>query len=640
VSIRVFITALVMLFAMPGRLEPGPPVATNGDGPLLYVFFATWCVPCRAELPAVEMLRRKYASQGLRVMLVSEDSPSSASEIPVFLARLDVNAPWVLDRDSALLEKYNPAANLPFVALLDGDSKLIFAQAGYESGDERILERWIQRALKSEKALPGQRKAGKKKAPPLELSSTNQALAVGRSSRFDPLEDSRLVAAAERFELSGKSGPFVARSRVDGAIVDDSRSGLGTDLRVERFSLDFEGEALRARVGDGYAMIGHGLSLSLRRIDPLGLDTTLRGGRARVQRGSTEVLLLAGTTNNQNLDPITFAVQDDVRDVLGGFQIRFNLNEALWLSPHAVVAHLPGASFSGRDVQQGQAGLAGQLKSPLLNLSFDGAAGLKSEGEGTPDLPWALWIAATGDWRRFSWLVDAKAYRLWELGRREENLLYHEPPTLERDDQQVPGNADALGPRTRLTLRIFPWLSAFSNLLGYRYTQDQTPAWRGHWAFHGYGGAQMEMKNGVVAQIQSGLRREMRPNGEFKLSLWHLDIDATSPIGRRLAISAKWNHRSETRQVFSGPRPFVRGLAILGLALPNIVTLSALYGYTTEISTQPVHHPGAELAFVLPKGGLLRFFAGRLTGGRVCVSGTCRQLPPFEGVRTDFVLRF
>jgi len=65
------------------------------------------------------------------------------------------------------------------------------------------------------------------------------------------------------------------------------------------------------------------------------------------------------------------------------------------------------------------------------------------------------------------------------------------------------------------------------------------------------------------------------------------------------------------------------------------------YAYSLD-GTDPVGggvawhvHGGA----VLPSLGEARLFAGRLAGGRVCVSGTCRDLPPFEGVRADLTIR-
>ena len=47
--------------------------------------------------------------------------------------------------------------------------------------------------------------------------------------------------------------------------------------RPERLYLDLDTRHVKLRAGDGYASLGHGMTLSLRRVDPLGTDTSLRG---------------------------------------------------------------------------------------------------------------------------------------------------------------------------------------------------------------------------------------------------------------------------------------------------------------------------------------------------------------------------
>ncbi len=59
----------------------------------VYVFFATWCVPCRVELPHVQRMHDRYKQRGVRVVLVSEDEPSTVKTVPSFLARYNVSVP-------------------------------------------------------------------------------------------------------------------------------------------------------------------------------------------------------------------------------------------------------------------------------------------------------------------------------------------------------------------------------------------------------------------------------------------------------------------------------------------------------------------------------------------------------------------
>ena len=52
---------------------------------VLLNFWATWCTPCREELPELEQLSRQYKDRGLVVLAVSIDDDSSAKHVPEFL---------------------------------------------------------------------------------------------------------------------------------------------------------------------------------------------------------------------------------------------------------------------------------------------------------------------------------------------------------------------------------------------------------------------------------------------------------------------------------------------------------------------------------------------------------------------------
>ena len=75
---------------------------------------------------------------------------------------------------------------------------------------------------------------------------------------------------------------------------------------------------MRLRVGDSYAAFGHGVTLSLRMVDPLGVDTALRGGRLDMKIGGADATLLGGLVNTQNIDPIErwhIEIEYDQREV-------------------------------------------------------------------------------------------------------------------------------------------------------------------------------------------------------------------------------------------------------------------------------------------------------------------------------------
>jgi thiol-disulfide isomerase/thioredoxin len=71
----------------------------GGDTLTVYNFWATWCRPCVAELPAFERLGEEYRDRPVRVVLVSLDFVSEREKTLIpFLQKKDIRSPvWLLD---------------------------------------------------------------------------------------------------------------------------------------------------------------------------------------------------------------------------------------------------------------------------------------------------------------------------------------------------------------------------------------------------------------------------------------------------------------------------------------------------------------------------------------------------------------
>lgn len=67
------------------------------DGPVLVNVWATWCVPCREEMPALQLLHEELGPQGLTVVAVSIDGAGGAADIRRFLDDYGITFPIVHD---------------------------------------------------------------------------------------------------------------------------------------------------------------------------------------------------------------------------------------------------------------------------------------------------------------------------------------------------------------------------------------------------------------------------------------------------------------------------------------------------------------------------------------------------------------
>ena len=72
-----------------------------GDGRglvLLVDFWATWCEPCRTELPLLVKLAARYRSRGLRLITISCDEPEQEADAARFLQQYQVQGPAYIKR--------------------------------------------------------------------------------------------------------------------------------------------------------------------------------------------------------------------------------------------------------------------------------------------------------------------------------------------------------------------------------------------------------------------------------------------------------------------------------------------------------------------------------------------------------------
>jgi peroxiredoxin len=126
-------------------------------------FWATWCAPCKVEIPWLEKLRDQYADQGLVVLGISEDDLDlddqkallkEKKEIADSATKLGINYPVLID-DKKVSEPYGGVDALPTTFFVDRNGKVVAATVGLVDRDE--IEANIKKALGSgEQAQKGE----------------------------------------------------------------------------------------------------------------------------------------------------------------------------------------------------------------------------------------------------------------------------------------------------------------------------------------------------------------------------------------------------------------------------------------------------------------------------------------------------
>lgn len=107
------------------------------DGRVLAVnFWATWCAPCREEIPEFVELQKKYGTEGLQFVGIAIDR---AEEVQEFIEGYNVNYPVLLGDTEAVrvAEEFgNRVGVLPFTAIVDRQGRIVFRRAGQLHGAE------------------------------------------------------------------------------------------------------------------------------------------------------------------------------------------------------------------------------------------------------------------------------------------------------------------------------------------------------------------------------------------------------------------------------------------------------------------------------------------------------------------------
>lgn len=112
---------------------------------VLLNFWATWCVPCRTEMPSIERLHKKLKDKGLRVLGV--DIMETPKKVKEFMEEKELTFPTVIDKDKKVSALYRVNV-IPTTILIDKAGRAAGHAFGEREWDSDEAFELIEQLLK------------------------------------------------------------------------------------------------------------------------------------------------------------------------------------------------------------------------------------------------------------------------------------------------------------------------------------------------------------------------------------------------------------------------------------------------------------------------------------------------------------
>ena len=125
--------------------------------PVILNFWATWCPPCREEMPSMQRAYEKLAAEGIAVVAINVGE--DAQTIAQFLEEEPVDVALPMDTDSKVAQRYH-MKGLPTTYVIDPDGRLAYRAMGSREWDDPSLLEQVRALKQPPGAPPAVRTAG------------------------------------------------------------------------------------------------------------------------------------------------------------------------------------------------------------------------------------------------------------------------------------------------------------------------------------------------------------------------------------------------------------------------------------------------------------------------------------------------
>jgi peroxiredoxin len=144
--IRIKVATPAKDFTLPSLTGQPVRLADFRGQVVLLNFWATWCPPCREEMPSMERLHQRYGNRGFSIVAISIDAGGAPVVVP-FARALKLTFPIALDPGMAVNNEYRVQA-LPSTFLIDRNANVVALAVGPRDWDSRAARALIESLLR------------------------------------------------------------------------------------------------------------------------------------------------------------------------------------------------------------------------------------------------------------------------------------------------------------------------------------------------------------------------------------------------------------------------------------------------------------------------------------------------------------
>jgi len=118
----------------------------RGKKVVLINFWATWCPPCRLEMPTMQKIYSEYKGKGFEILAINIE-PDAHDEIHEFMKELRLTFPVLLDADMKVARKYR-INGLPASVLIDRKGTIYAKEVGYHDWTDKDSRKQVEGLLR------------------------------------------------------------------------------------------------------------------------------------------------------------------------------------------------------------------------------------------------------------------------------------------------------------------------------------------------------------------------------------------------------------------------------------------------------------------------------------------------------------